>query len=70
MWDAQAALVEDAVRKRGNTIETISAEEARRWRTATEPVIDRWLAQMKERGHDGGKLIEAAREAIARFEIA
>jgi TRAP-type C4-dicarboxylate transport system substrate-binding protein len=70
MWDAQSALVEDAVRKRGNAIETISADEVRRWRTGSEPAIERWLAQMKERGHDGGKLIDAAREAIARFEIA
>jgi TRAP-type transport system periplasmic protein len=70
MWDAQSTLVEETVRKRGNTIETISADEARRWRTATEPVIERWLAQMKERGRDGGKLIDAAREAIARFETA
>jgi len=70
MWDAQSALVEGAVRKRGNAIETISADEVRRWRTGTETAIERWLAQMKERGHDGGKLIDAAREAIARFEIA
>ena len=70
MWDAQSTLVEETVRKRGNTIETISAEEARRWRAATEPVTERWLARMKERGRDGGELIDAAREAIARFETA
>jgi hypothetical protein len=33
-------------------------------------VIGRWLEQMRERGRDGGKLIDAARDAIARVETA
>jgi TRAP-type C4-dicarboxylate transport system substrate-binding protein len=70
VWDAQAAVVEQAVRTRGNTIATIAADEARRWRAATEPVIGRWLEQMKDRGRDGGKLIESARELTAKFETA
>ena len=68
MWDTQAAVVEEMVRKRGNVITQISAEEAARWRKATEPVIDAWIKQVKERGLDGGKLIEAARALVAQYE--
>jgi hypothetical protein len=31
-------------------------------------VIGRWFAQMKERGRDGGKLLDAARELVAASE--
>jgi hypothetical protein len=47
---------------------TITADEARLWRVATEPVIGRWFAQMKQRGRDGGKLLDAARELVAASE--
>ncbi len=70
MWDEQAIVVEDMVRKRGNTITQISAEEAARWRKATEPVIETWIKQVKERGVDGGKLIETARALIAKYDKA
>lgn len=68
MWDMQAKSVEAMVRKRGNTITTISAEEAARWRKATEPVIDTWVQQVKDRGLDGRKVIEAARALIAKYD--
>lgn len=70
MWDDQAKTVEDMVRKRGNTVSAISVEEAARWRKATEPVIEAWLKQAKERGIDGGKLLEAARALVAKHEKA
>ena len=49
MWDDQAKLVEDMVRKRGNSVTAISAEEAARWRKAIEPVTEAWIRQVKER---------------------
>ena len=70
MWDDQARIVEDLVRKRGNTVTAISAEEAARWRRATEPVTEAWMRQVKDKGLDGGRLIEAARSLIAKHEKA
>jgi TRAP-type C4-dicarboxylate transport system substrate-binding protein len=46
MWDDAGAQVADMVKKRGNTITTISEEEKSRWITATEPVISAWTDQM------------------------
>ena len=70
MWDTQAEVVEAMVRKRGNVITEITPEEAARWRKTTEPVIEAWLKQAKERGLDGAKLLEAARAAVAKYEKA
>jgi TRAP-type C4-dicarboxylate transport system substrate-binding protein len=70
MWDNEGAAVADMVKQRGNTITTLSAQETARWRKATEPVIEAWLKQMKERGADGGKLLDTARALIAKYEKA
>lgn len=67
MWDQQGALVEDAIKKRGDVVETLTAEEAARWRKATEPVIDAWLKQAKDAGRDGGKLLDNARMLLAKY---
>ena len=40
MWDDAGALVSEMVKKRGNTISTISEDEKAKWVKATEPVID------------------------------
>ena len=60
MWDDAGALVLEMVKKRGNTITTISEDEKAKWVKATEPVIDAWIKQVKDKGLDGGKLIEQA----------
>jgi len=67
MWDDQAKVVEEIVRKRGNTITVITAEEKARWVKATEPVIEAWIKQAKERGLDGTKLLETARALVAKY---
>jgi TRAP-type C4-dicarboxylate transport system substrate-binding protein len=70
VWDEQAVVVSDMVKKRGNVVTTLTAEEAARWRKTTEPVIEAWLQSTKERGLDGPKLLEAARAALAKHETA
>ncbi|PTM42311.1 TRAP transporter substrate-binding protein [Bosea sp. 124] len=70
VWDEQAIVVSDMVRKRGNTITVIDESEAARWRKTTEPVIENWLKTTKEKGLDGEKLLADARAAIARHEKA
>ncbi len=68
MWDDEAATVADMVRQRGDTVTTLTAEEAARWRKATEPVVAAWLKQMKERRLDGAKLLANARTLLAKYE--
>ena len=69
-WDNAAVTASQAAQKRGNTIYTLTEDEAARWRKTTQPVIDAWLAQMKERGVDGAKLLEDARALIAKHDKA
>ena len=62
MWDdAGKTLLPRWSSKRGNTIGSISEDEKAKWVKATEPVMDTWIKQVKDKGLDGGKLIEQAR---------
>jgi TRAP-type C4-dicarboxylate transport system substrate-binding protein len=70
MWDDAGALILDMVKKRGNTITTISTDEKAKWVKATEPVIDAWIKQAKDKGLDGGKLLEQARALVAKYDKA
>ncbi|MDP3321321.1 MAG: C4-dicarboxylate ABC transporter, partial [Bosea sp. (in: a-proteobacteria)] len=70
VWDEQAVVVSEMVRKRGNTITVIEEAEAARWRKTTEPVIEAWLKSTKEKGLDGEKLLADARAAIAKHDKA
>ncbi len=70
VWDEQAVAVSEMVKKRGNTLITLAEDEAKRWQQTTQPVIDGWVKSTKERGLDGGKLLEAARAAIAKHQNA
>jgi TRAP-type transport system periplasmic protein len=65
-WDERGPVVEEMARKRGNEIVVISEEEKRRWTRATQPVVESWVASMKERGIDGGALLEDARALVAK----
>jgi TRAP-type C4-dicarboxylate transport system substrate-binding protein len=69
-WDNAAVTASEAARKRGNTIYTLTEDEAARWRKTTDPVIDGWLAQMKDKGVDGTRLLEDARALIAKYDKA
>lgn len=70
MWDDAGALILDMVKKRGNTITTISTDEKAKWVKATEPVIEAWVKQAKDKGLDGGKLLEQARALVAKYDKA
>jgi len=70
MWDDVGADISAMVRKRGNIITTIAESEKARWMKTTEPVAESWIKQMKERNLDGGKLIEAAKASLAKYEKA
>jgi TRAP-type transport system periplasmic protein len=70
MWDDEAVRVRDMVAKRGNTIVQLSPDEKKRWIAATEPVYPAWIEQVKAKGLDGAKMIEAARALVAKHEKA
>lgn len=66
MWDDAGAAVFEMVKARGNTITVLAEDEKAKWQKATEPVVDGWVKQAK----DGGKLLEAARGLLAKYEKA
>jgi TRAP-type C4-dicarboxylate transport system substrate-binding protein len=70
MWDDAGAQVLEMVKKRGNIIASISEDEKARWIKATQPVIDSWVTQVKDKGLDGNKLIEQAKALVAKYDKA
>lgn len=70
MWDERAIAVSEDVKKRGNTISTISNDEKAKWIKACEPVAAAWTEQVKAKNVDGAKLIEAAKALIAKHDKA
>lgn len=49
-----------------NTIIELDAVEVARWKAASEPVIDRWVAEMEAQGIDGRDLITRAKALIEK----
>jgi TRAP-type C4-dicarboxylate transport system substrate-binding protein len=68
MWDEQAVVVEEMVKKRGNTITMLGEDEVKRWQKATHPVIDAWIASVKDKGVDGAKLLQAFQDLVAKYD--
>jgi TRAP-type C4-dicarboxylate transport system substrate-binding protein len=52
----------------GNTIVTISAEDAKAWEDLAKPVYDAWIADVKGKGIDGQALIDEARALMAAYK--
>jgi TRAP-type C4-dicarboxylate transport system substrate-binding protein len=67
VWDEQGPVVAEATRKRGNTIIELDLAEKERWMRQTRPVVDSWIAGMKERNVDGGAMLEAAQRLVAQY---
>lgn len=52
--------------KQGNSINVLQAEEREMARVRLEGVVDLWLQERRQQGIDGTRLLEKARQAIAR----
>lgn len=65
MWDWDAPARDIAV-KAGNNIITLDEAEVARWKAASAPVVDRWVAAMAEKGVDGKATIAKARSLIEK----
>jgi len=70
MWDDAGKAVSEMVKGRGNTLSSISEDEKAKWIKTTEPVIENWIKQVKDKGLDGGKLLEQARALVAKYDKA
>lgn len=53
--------------KAGNTYIQLTEEETEAFRKKLEPVVQRWVNEVKAQGIDGAKLVEEARAAIAKY---
>ena len=65
MLDMDAPARDIAVAAGNNIVELDEAEVAR-WKAASEPVVERWIAEADGKGLDGAALIEQARALIAK----
>ncbi|MEP1519376.1 TRAP transporter substrate-binding protein [Ascidiaceihabitans sp.] len=50
----------------GNDITLLDATEVARWKAAAQPVIQRWIREMDDKGFDGAALIEQAKALITK----
>ncbi|UKV13710.1 TRAP transporter substrate-binding protein [Thalassospiraceae bacterium SW-3-3] len=65
-WDAIEPRGEDIFSKSGEVVR-LSQEETDKFAEKSDQVIDRWIAEMNEKGIDGAAMVEAARAAIDKY---
>lgn len=51
----------------GNNVITLDADQTAEWRELAQPVYDKWLADMTERGIDGQALLDEATQLIDKY---
>ncbi|WP_291734062.1 TRAP transporter substrate-binding protein [Leisingera sp. F5] len=51
----------------GNTVITLDEEQTAVWRERSQPIYDKWIADMAEKGLDGNALIEEASGLIEKY---
>jgi TRAP-type C4-dicarboxylate transport system substrate-binding protein len=64
-WDAIEPRGEEIFAKSGELV-TLSAAETAKFAAKADEVIDRWVAEMNDKGVDGAAIVAAARAAIAK----
>ncbi len=69
-WDAASAASLEQVRARGNAITTFAPAEVERIRAATQPVVETWQRQARERGLNVDRLMADAQAALAKYAAA
>src|SRR5207253_3209748 len=56
--------------EKGGSIYTLSDAEAQPFHKVAGPIDDDWVADMNKRGFDGNKLLQTARDLIAKYSKA
>ena len=67
MWDIEAASVADSAVRGSDSIITLLPEAVAHWRKLTEPVVGKWLKDMKEQKTDGGRLLASAHMLMQKY---
>lgn len=65
IWRASDDFGIDLAVKSGNSLITLSEAETQVFRDALAPVVDRWIAEVGEKGIDGAALVQKARDLVA-----
>ena len=65
MWDMDAP-ARKVAEEAGNTIVKLDDAEVARWKEASAPVVEQWIADMGAQGIDGAALIEQAKALIKK----
>jgi TRAP-type C4-dicarboxylate transport system substrate-binding protein len=67
VWDAAEAPGRAKAEDLGDAFHAIEGAELERWKKATKPVVDGWIAAMNAAGKDGPALLGAARALVAKY---
>ncbi len=51
----------------GHKFHTLTPEEEAKWKAATRPVIDAWIAKTNDLGHDGARLYQEAVDLVEKY---
>lgn len=51
----------------GNNVITLDADQTAEWRELSQPIYDKWLADMAEKGKDGQALLDEAQMLIEKY---
>jgi TRAP-type transport system periplasmic protein len=68
IWDDQASIVTDLVQKRRNTIAQLPDDQVKAWQKVVEPIHAAWIKQVTDSGRNGAKLLQSARELVAKHQ--
>jgi TRAP-type C4-dicarboxylate transport system substrate-binding protein len=69
-WDASAPAARKLAVDRNNAFYVIPVSELANWERATANLDDEWVKDVTAKGHDGKAMLEFARDAIKRYEVA
>ena len=67
LWQDDEKPGRDIALELGHPISPLSDSERRRWREASQQVIDSWLGKVHAMGHDGNSLLEDARHLVDKY---
>ena len=70
LWQADEEAGRDIAVERGHLVVPLDAAERARWRAATSPVADDWVAKVDAMGYDGRALLADAQRLIASMSDA
>jgi TRAP-type C4-dicarboxylate transport system substrate-binding protein len=66
-WDEWDQIGRAAILKRGTPITRVDGDDLVAWKTATEPVIAKWIDERTRAGDKGADLVKAARDLIGKY---